>query len=240
MSFFRITNDTKMKEIRHCWPIEREVDRALISAKENEITAWDICTGLGKMLIKTFSTPGDGWVSAMSFTPDCKYLLSGHSNGLVRVWDYDAGVCIHEWDCYHSRRVTSVWVGSKRFVALSGFEAKFYSLDSHKCLFAMGLGNRIKADGSFVYYDTSSSCLMTATLDDEKPITCPTTLALFSVLKQFLPVELVAICLQKYWYDDELDPKELEMAKSLLEDLSTVHTAIGITEVNEVRNSVWI
>jgi WD40 repeat protein len=63
---------------------------ATTALNKNAAEVWDLATG--RALCKPLPHPGDTWgLFSCRFSPDGRFLLTGHKDGQVRYWDWQAG-----------------------------------------------------------------------------------------------------------------------------------------------------
>lgn len=102
-----------------CWGWEHEAialhpdGASLVLAGNGYVQIWDVAAGT----LRTTLGRGGAHVTALAFTPDGRWLLTGTQEGAIEVWDFAAGLQSDD-DCPHGHSITTLVTHGPR--ALTG------------------------------------------------------------------------------------------------------------------------
>lgn len=144
--------------------------RLLVLAGNGYVQVWDRAAG---RLVTTLDR-GGAHVTALAFSPDGRWLLTGTQDGLVQVWDVDAGLRAED-GCPHQHSITNlVTHGSRALIGDTGGGVILWDLERAGPLgplavefeangraLALGEGVALTAeDRRFAVWDASTGALL--------------------------------------------------------------------------------
>src|SRR5262245_24081612 len=106
-------------------------DARVLASASNDLTLWDVSSGQ----ILT-AVAQDSWVDAMALHPDPMFLVTGHDDGVVRLWDLSAHQGQHTLR-HHQKPISAAAFnsdGSKLAVASEDKTITFWDTKSGKLL----------------------------------------------------------------------------------------------------------
>ena len=86
----RLLTRSFLTDLETIWVFNHDVSQ--LASASDDLVIWDVASGRAKHRV-----PSDSWVMALAFSHDGKTLVSGHEDGMIRIWDSRNSRLMAEW-----------------------------------------------------------------------------------------------------------------------------------------------